>query len=108
MIGLRIALNVLRATARATQSLSDGFEGREDTVPMYTWITARDEKVCPACRPFDGEEYNLLEKDTVETDFGVITIGETVHPNCRCPRNSVLRYVREGRAQAYNKEDYFW
>lgn len=39
----------------------------------YEWLTARDERVCPACAPRDGKRYTL---DTTERP--------PLHPQCRC------------------------
>lgn len=108
MMGLRVGLKIATMIARAAAAHEGGFDGDETLTPIYTWITARDERVCPVCSPLDSKVYNLLEVEEISTRLGTVKIGEPVHPNCRCPRNSVLKYDKEERAQAYNKEDYFW
>ena len=44
-----------------------------DVVTGYTWITARDERVCPTCRALNGTQYALGEN-----------FRPPAHPNCRC------------------------
>ncbi len=42
---------------------------------LVTWVTARDERVCVACRSRDGETSSL---------FNVFRQRPPLHPNCRC------------------------
>lgn len=44
-----------------------------DVVTGYTWITARDERVCPTCLPLNGTRYALND-----------SYRPPAHPNCRC------------------------
>lgn len=47
---------------------------RDNMVTYVTWVTQRDEKVCPICGPRDGVTYRIID---------VMDIFPA-HPNCRC------------------------
>lgn len=65
------ALDRYRATG-----LSQRYEVRsnQDKFSYARWITARDEKVCPICKPRDGVIYSYAELRYIFP----------AHPNCRC------------------------
>lgn len=48
---------------------------------LKVWVTATDERVCPICKPMDGQKVPLLGKFT--TKVGEVVVPP-VHPNCRC------------------------
>lgn len=47
---------------------------RDTMVTYVTWVTKRDEKVCPICGPRDGVTFKIID---------VMDIFPA-HPNCRC------------------------
>jgi SPP1 gp7 family putative phage head morphogenesis protein len=52
---------------------------RRGVLPRFAkrqWITARDEKTCPVCRPMDGQMVELTEPFSVA--------GPPAHTRCRC------------------------
>lgn len=46
-------------------------------VPILVWVTARDERVCPICRPLHGKQYAL-------NDPQLEMMPDSTHPRCRC------------------------
>lgn len=52
------------------------------------WVTERDGKVCPICRPLDG-------KPSIEW-VDRFPVGPPAHPNCRC---DLAPYVKGGQPQ---------
>ena len=68
------------ANTEAIASYADGTldyaiqEGYDQVEAEVEFITARDRKVCPLCRPLSGKRYSVIEaRDLLP-----------VHPNCRC------------------------
>lgn len=79
--------------AQWIQAIQDG------TLPLGTkkmWVTAKDEAVCPVCRPLDG----------VVTDLGATFEGEIsiyvpgAHPNCRC----IITPVEDRRTPDFSRD----
>ena len=71
------------ATSEVTRAGSAGVKKaqkeieREGSVKMTrVWVTERDAKVCPICRPLDGQPEWVWSKEFLD--------GPYAHPNCRC------------------------
>ena len=47
------------------------------TIPILVWVTARDERVCPICRPLHGNQFAL-------NDPQLPMMPDSTHPRCRC------------------------
>lgn len=83
--GLTKAVNIgaaagLLATAVAFGTLSSATIDKTkqlDAEATVTWITARDERVCPVCRPLHGKTWKV-------GDSSLLTPIRDTHPNCRC------------------------
>lgn len=57
-----------------------------------TWVTAIDERVCPTCRPMDGQTVPFKESFSLG---GARLMVPPAHPNCRC-LIVPSAYVRQG------------
>lgn len=55
------------------------YRNNADILTAKEWITARDERVCPICRPMDGKVTLLDTNDR-----------PPAHPNCRCTEVPVI------------------
>jgi SPP1 gp7 family putative phage head morphogenesis protein len=66
-------------------------------VREIVWLTAKDERTCPICRPLDGKVIGIEQDffkvgDVIEGDDGKpykvtyenISAGGPIHPGCRC------------------------
>lgn len=61
------------AAERGVVDLHNRFTGR---ILLAHWVTERDERVCPICRPLDGQpEYLWRER---------FVLGPPAHARCRC------------------------
>ncbi len=81
------------ATIAATEATRAYAEGALATwresgvIDQKRWSTARDEIVCPVCRPLDGVTVGLNE--LFFTDLGEVD-GPPAHVNCRCHPTPVV------------------
>lgn len=55
---------------------------------MREWVTAKDERTCPICRPMNGVQVRLNEPWHTRT--GTVEYPSAVHPQCRCTSVLVL------------------
>lgn len=79
------------AATEATRAYSEGAQAawRESgMIDAKRWNTARDEIVCPVCRPLDGVRAKLDEM--FFTDLGEVD-GPPAHVNCRCYPSPVIQ-----------------
>ena len=53
-------------------------------VSANRWMTARDELVCPICKPLDGMVVPVGENGFTTEEGGLGITGPAAHPNCRC------------------------
>lgn len=86
---------------------------RNNRIPYYYFKTAFDERVCPICREFDGEVLDMRRVKGFTIERGKISysvrLGDPLHPNCRCPRHSLVKYEERDRGpQAYNRDEVFF
>lgn len=44
---------------------------------VFQWFTARDDRVCPICRSYEGKQFQV-------DDVIPVPGSESAHPNCRC------------------------
>jgi SPP1 gp7 family putative phage head morphogenesis protein len=76
---LRANFNTIQTLTRTVvnKASNDGaialYRQNPDVVTGYTWITARDERVCATCRSLNGTQYRLND-----------SFRPPAHPNCRC------------------------
>lgn len=108
-----VARTLVRIALQTTTGFSGDLDGDPDLVPFYHFRTANDERVCPICRPLHGKVFDLEETDSIQASGPrgghTVMLGEAVHPNCRCPRNSTIKYERRGRGpQAYDRNEMFF
>lgn len=59
------------------------------------WVIAKDERVCPICRPLDGRAVKIFEHFVIS---GAELLAPPAHPRCRC--TLVLDVAQERRAAA--------
>ena len=72
-------------TISATETTRAATEGEESVLAdlrkqgaaiTSLWRTSEDERVCPICRPLDGEDQHLWSQK--------FSMGPPAHPRCRC------------------------
>jgi SPP1 gp7 family putative phage head morphogenesis protein len=59
----------------------------EKVEPVFNFITAADERVCPQCGPLDGQVFTASEVESNFPDASELfpgTVAANVHINCRC------------------------
>lgn len=59
----------------------------EDLEPIFEFITAADERVCPQCGPLDGQVFKASEVKSNFLDATELfpgTLAAKIHANCRC------------------------
>ena len=56
------------------------------------WNTARDEVVCPICRPLDGQEVEL-GTSFISSEGGDVGASPPAHVRCRCWPSAVVRDI---------------
>lgn len=66
---------ITRARVAGERAVLDELESRGATITAI-WRTEQDAKVCPICRPLDGEDQFRWELDFPD--------GPPAHPRCRC------------------------
>lgn len=75
----------IRAANAGQQLLYDGYQ-RKGILPRWAlkeWITAKDERTCPVCRPMDGQQ--VLVKDGEFQGAGLARVSHPpIHSCCRC------------------------
>jgi len=59
-------------------------EGLVRSSIVKTYLTGRDERVCPFCAPLDGEIVELEQTFPGATRLLPFVLSPPVHPNCRC------------------------
>lgn len=73
LIGVTETTAAHSAAERGVIDLHNRFTGR---ILLAHWVTEHDERVCPICRPLDGQpEYLWRER---------FTLGPPAHARCRC------------------------
>jgi SPP1 gp7 family putative phage head morphogenesis protein len=80
---LRAERIVLTETAKAMTTV-ENIASRRYGIKDHIWRTSADERVCPICRPLEGE---LVE---VGRAFSVGTEGPPAHVSCRCYMEDVI------------------
>jgi SPP1 gp7 family putative phage head morphogenesis protein len=84
--GYRANFNRVQAITRTVvnQSSNSGaveaYRRNIDVLSGYEWLTARDERVCPQCRGYDGRVERMTS-----------SFRPPAHPNCRCTVVPVIR-----------------
>lgn len=82
---------VVTTTTEARQAgAEDAVQEFNATSPDDTWVTEKDARVCPICRPLDG-----TKRDNWTRKF---PSGPPAHPRCRCEIS--YKFEREGTPQA--------
>jgi len=83
--------NTTRAITAGQESAAGDVSRRLRVDYTTTWVTERDAKVCPICRPLDGKNANdwdaVLATGGVSSDalaYIQASGGPPAHPNCRC------------------------
>lgn len=94
--GRTIATEVTRTITISQEAAGRDASGVSGLAMTVYWVTERDAKVCPICRPLHGKPQEEWERITAAgghdaADF--IAQGPPAHPNCRC---STRRAVRTG------------
>lgn len=85
-----IALHIGVWSANYAQDLVyQAFIRNADRVFVRSWITARDENVCPFCGPMEGQQAGVGQPFTLP-DFSQV-MWPPIHPRCRCTVDLVLR-----------------
>ena len=67
-----------------TKALNDGTIGNVGDTDRFTavYVTEEDERVCPICKPLEGNEYRIDPETRILIDAPLLP--DDTHPNCRC------------------------
>ena len=71
-------------------------DGLLDSRFIREWVTAKDERTCPLCRPMNGETAPI--EGEFDTPVGSVMYPSMIHPQCRCV--AVLALPEELEAEA--------
>jgi SPP1 gp7 family putative phage head morphogenesis protein len=67
--------------------MADEQERQDTTIAVsHEWQTARDDRVCPICKPLNGVNFTIPEmrESTFELDGQTWQLKPPAHPQCRC------------------------
>lgn len=92
-----IVTNTTRGITAGQGSAGDDIGRMANVTMTVVWRTERDAKVCPICRPLDGNPIDrweaVLDANTVSADTRAMIVsqlGPPAHPNCRCRTEHVV------------------
>lgn len=84
-----VSTNTTRGVTVAQDSAGNDIQQLGGIQLVTYWVTERDGKVCPICRPLDGQPQSRWEEITAagghsQDVLSFIGQGPPAHPNCRC------------------------
>lgn len=75
---------VTDAAARGELDTVAAFEGQTGLTVVAIWVTERDSRVCPICRPLDGRPVADISLSELGPQASEVKPGINAHVGCRC------------------------
>ena len=92
-----VVTNATRAVTIGQDSATIDSERHLGARIITYWVTERDGRVCPICRPLNGQPIDKWEEvmhgalvPSASREAVLSQLGPPAHPNCRCSRRDVI------------------